>query len=60
MTKALIIYLGLAALAAAEASPLGYMIPGTLAIVGAGGLVQAGKLHGVATLLAVCVFSSSI
>lgn len=51
--NALVIYSGLLALAAAEASPIGYLIPGTLAIVGAGGLVQAGKLNPVAALLAV-------
>ncbi len=53
MENALIVYSGLVALAVAEASPLGYLLPGTLAIVGAGGLIQAGKLNGVAALLAV-------
>ena len=51
--NSLVIYSGLVALAAAEASPVGYLIPGTLAIVGAGGLVQAGRLNPVAALLAV-------
>ncbi len=53
MTNALIIYLGLAALAAVEASPLGYLIPGTLGVIAAGGLVQAGKLNGPAAFIAV-------
>lgn len=53
MNNALIIYLGLAALAAVEASPLGCFIPGTLVVVAAGGMVQAGTLDGPATLLAI-------
>lgn len=53
MTNALSIYLGLAALAAVEASPFGYLIPGTLGVIAAGGLVQAGKLNGAAALIAV-------
>ena len=55
MTNALIIYLGLAALAAVEASPLGYLIPGTLGVIAAGGLVQIGELNGPATLISVWV-----
>ena len=53
MMNSMLLYPGLVTLAAAEASPVGYLIPGTLAIVGAGGLIQAGKLNPIAALLAV-------
>ncbi|HEY5911630.1 MAG TPA: VTT domain-containing protein [Verrucomicrobiae bacterium] len=55
MQNALIVYSGLVALAAAEASPLGYLLPGTLAIIGAGGLIQSGQLNCTAALSAVWV-----
>jgi len=50
---ALLIYLALGALAAVEASPAGYFIPGTLVVVAAGGMVQLGRLDALATLLVI-------
>ncbi|HAB19188.1 MAG TPA: hypothetical protein DCE44_22455, partial [Verrucomicrobiales bacterium] len=51
MKNALIIYLGLLALAAFEAfTPTAYLIPGTLGVAAAGGFVQAGKLNAPLTL----------
>lgn len=46
-------YLVLLLLAALEASPAGYFLPGTLVVVAAGGMVQAGRLDASLTLLAV-------
>ena len=46
----LLILFGIAAI---EVTPVGYLIPGTLAVVGAGSLVQAGKLPAIPAIIAV-------
>ena len=43
----------LCGIAAIEATPIGYLVPGTLAIVGAGSLIQAGKLPALPAIFAV-------
>lgn len=52
-TSNITVLLILCVIAAIEATPLGYLIPGTLAVVGAGSLVQAGKLPAIPAILAV-------
>ncbi len=52
--NALVVYMGLLALAALEAfTPTAYLVPGTLGVAAAGGFVQVGKLNPLLTLFAV-------
>lgn len=49
----LTVLLILTGVAALEATPIGYLIPGVLGIIGAGSLVQAGKLPAIPVVIAV-------